>query len=179
MQRLVLALLTASLFSASPAQAVLITINFTVTGASDDPVLGGQTSNGTITFDSSIIPVGGGQLSGDYITSSNFVWNGVTWNKDNTSDDFVFNPDGSIDIWEMIGGGTTVVVGTNDIRIRSFDQAIYSYPGATQTYTGHVTWSYSPLPPYGGAAPEPAGWMLLIPAVLGLLTAIPSRKRLS
>ena len=87
MSRIVLAVLAASLlsvaFAAAPAQAVLITVNFTVARASGD-LSNFPTASGSFSFDGSLIPAGGGDVhigSGIPINAALFTWSGVTWNK--------------------------------------------------------------------------------------------------
>jgi hypothetical protein len=58
----VLALALLSLAVAAPAHAVLYTVNFMVTGDLNDPVNAGLNQSGSFSFDSSIIPPGGGTV---------------------------------------------------------------------------------------------------------------------
>jgi hypothetical protein len=79
-----LALAVLSLAAAAPAHAVLITVNFTVTSAPNDPSFpgaGGTTSSGSFTFDSSVIPSSPGTVLAppDLATGISFTWGGNTW----------------------------------------------------------------------------------------------------
>src|SRR3954463_11118834 len=56
--------------------------------ATTGPLLG-QTSTGTVTFDSSIIPAAGGQVIGPHLfTSVNFQWNNILYNASTTETSF-------------------------------------------------------------------------------------------
>lgn len=66
--------------AASPvaAKAGLITYDFSVT-ATTGP-LAGTSSSGSFSFDSSIIPAGGGEIDQNpFITALNFTWHGVSY----------------------------------------------------------------------------------------------------
>jgi len=96
---------------ASPALAYQIRVNFTVTGSDIDPPCAGLTSSGFFTFDSGLIPVGGGTLSNSYnglpglfINEISFSWDGHDWTTaDASCFELSFSPDGSV-IGFAIGG---------------------------------------------------------------------------
>ncbi len=66
------------------ARAVLITVHFSVLGDPADPVNAGQTADGSFSFDSRIIPSGGGSMMGSPgvgLSSLAFTWDGHTWSR--------------------------------------------------------------------------------------------------
>ncbi len=66
------------------AHAVLITVQFSVLADPADPVNAGQTASGSFSFDSSIIPSGGGTMMGSPgvgLSSLTFTWDGHTWSR--------------------------------------------------------------------------------------------------
>jgi hypothetical protein len=63
------------------AEAHAVTYAFTVT-ATDGPLIG-TTATGTFTYDTSIVPPGGGSVGGtNLLTTLNFTWDGITYNSD-------------------------------------------------------------------------------------------------
>jgi hypothetical protein len=70
--------------------------------ATTGPLLG-QTSMGTVTFDSSIIPAAGGQVIGPHLfTSVNFQWNSILYNASTTQTNFLqFNSGGMLTQWDF------------------------------------------------------------------------------
>jgi hypothetical protein len=71
---------TALLASSVPAHSAPITYRFKVNGGYAGP-LAGQTAAGSLTFDSSIVPPGGGALAQTgLLTDLSFTWDGVAYN---------------------------------------------------------------------------------------------------
>jgi hypothetical protein len=79
MKTKILGLVVAALFGAcTAASATTITYDFTVT-ASAGP-LAGDTAKGSFSFDSSVIPAGGGEVDGiGLLTSLTFTWDGIAY----------------------------------------------------------------------------------------------------
>ena len=178
----VLLLAVLSLAFAAPAQAILITVNFT-----------GGSASGSFTFDSSVIPTGGGNVgdlngSTDYASSIS-ITSGISdsWNTSNAGLNFLaFDAFGNLTEWQVGGDangigvlGTAVVpdfIATTEAPIREGGQmtgAVYSsFGGVTTSRSAGLSWSFSPQPPYeGGSAPEPASAMLLGGVLVGLVGA--------
>jgi len=185
---LLCALALALVFVASPAQAVLITVNFSVTAA-----FSSITGSGSFTFDDSIIPSGGGTLgnllgtvdlssdsNGSFTSSSN----GITqsWGSGNSGVNYlVFDSSGTLTEWQIGGdpsgiGGLTSLV--DDFRIQSLsisESAFFEF-GAAAGDGGSsgglanniVVWSATSSP---GSAPEPGSWVLLGFGLAGIVAA--------
>jgi hypothetical protein len=86
-----------ALFGVSTAaMASTITYDFTVT-ASTGP-LAGDTANGSFSFNSSVIPAGGGEVDGlGLLTSLTFKWDGIAYNASNANTGFLdFNASGAL-----------------------------------------------------------------------------------
>lgn len=175
----VVLVLAAALAFAVPAHAVLITVNFTVTADADDPVNAGTTANGSFSFDSSIILPGVAHSLVVLDPSGlNFTWTGTTWTDANASigsgDSIVFHglsfdAAGNLVGWTALGdpGGKAVVVdeaGPDDFTILHGTAFLYHDQGQTSFYEGSITWSTST-----GSASEPASWLLLGGALVGLV----------
>jgi hypothetical protein len=167
-----LALAVLSLAVAAPAHAVLITINFTVTGAAADPANAVVTTTGSFSFDSSIAPTGGGPVSLPATSGFNLVWDGTTWNDGNTGAfELVFDTDGNLTEANMFGNPSTFFMVISPDPVDDFklvllgDGSFFSYTreGVEQQYQGAATWSVS-----SGAAPEPGTLALFAPGLLAL-----------
>jgi hypothetical protein len=78
------------------AEAHSVTYDFTVT-ATDGPLIG-TTATGTFTYDTSIVPPGGGSVGGtNLLTTLNFTWDGITYNQTTANTgDLGFNANGSL-----------------------------------------------------------------------------------
>ena len=169
---LVLAVL--SLAHAVPAKAVLITVNFNAAGI----------SSGTFTFDSSIVdpgnPVGDVNGSTDLASSISITDTfGQTWTSANAGVNYLaFDSSGNLTEW-ILGGDVDGINNVGVPFVADFRVNVLSGGsiGEAQSASGlyilnlnTVTWSFSPQPPYdGGAAPEPASWLLLGGALVGLV----------
>ena len=79
---LVIALITV-LGGAGAAEAAIETFNFTVTATNGS--LAGTSANGTFSFDSSIVPAGGGEVLGNNLTALDFTWDGIHYTTANAS----------------------------------------------------------------------------------------------
>jgi len=97
MKTKILGLVAAALFGAcAAASATTITYDFTVT-ATTGP-LAGDTANGSFSFNSSVIPVGGGEvgLTG-LLTSLTFTWDGIAYNASTANTGYLhFNGSGAL-----------------------------------------------------------------------------------
>lgn len=91
----------------SPAQADPITVTFTAFPAAEDLVNTGP-STGFFTFDSSLIPAGGGliqnNLTGLGATDISFVWSNTHWTTANADvRELEFSPSGELLTWTLDG----------------------------------------------------------------------------
>lgn len=126
------------------AHGVLITVDFSVLADPTDPSLAGQTSSGFFSFDSSLIPNGGGQiidLSGLGLTSFSFTWDGHTWSSADADAIMMhFRPDGTLLSWDI--GGAPAGFGNMGMGVFP-DFVLLGEPLATATYGGLYDFQYS------------------------------------
>ncbi len=98
---------------AQPAGADPIVVKFTAFPAAGDPVNTGP-STGSFTFDSSLIPPGGGQIQdstfGLGLTDVNFRWSNTLWTRANADvGELQFSPSGTLLAWVL--GNTNSIYG--------------------------------------------------------------------
>jgi MYXO-CTERM domain-containing protein len=172
-----LALAILSLAIAAPAHAVLITVNFTVTGAANDPnpLNAGQTANGSFSFEKPVIPPAGLNLinlsTGLDVSALSLTWDGHTWSTvDADATHLIFNSSGALTGWRI--GGTPTDLGGMSAGVPDMSVNVLGGSGSFQYATadvdfilfGSVSWTYTE----SGAAPEPGTLALFAPGLLAL-----------
>ena len=167
--RIVLAM-AAVLFFATAAGATPITYNFEVTVTTGP--LAPDVVTGTFTFDSSIIPSGGGgvPLSG-LLTDLAFQWNGTAYTEATANTGFLnFDAAGGLTGYAFgnnCAPSFCAVFGGNDQWYASNGEFVYSLPRQPIFFNTVVLTQVT--------APEPASLMLISLGVVGALV----RRRLS
>jgi hypothetical protein len=142
------------------ANAATVTYDFTVVGTTGP--LTGVSSNGSFSFDSSIIPGGGGfvTVAGSF-TSLAFSWNGISYSAATANTGQLgFNAAGNLTNFffgDKCGAGIcAITAGMNDwwLQDGSFVYSVLANPQqAPDTWAGTGTLAPVPLPA--------AGWLLL------------------
>jgi hypothetical protein len=173
---LVAVLMVIALVLPTPARACLIYIDFSVLADPSDPVYAGITADGSFSFDSSLIPSGGGSIydpNGLGATSFSLDWTGHTWT---TSDadliGLTFSSDGALREW-WAGGAPS---GLNAVSCFTFpDFGVFGsgdfcYTTADSQHHGVFSGSFTSP----GTVPEP--WTLSL-LTLGLLPLTMCRRR--
>ena len=145
----------------SPIDTTGVTVNFTVTGAPGDSVNNGASASGSFSFDESIIPPSGGPVRLPAIRGFHLVWDGTTWNDENTAagnglPGLVFDSTGTVTdffIWGEPGGHG---MDGSDLAPDDFwmagDGFVYHREGVfgngvdASPFVGGITWSVTTPP---------------------------------
>ena len=177
---LALAIGLISLTVAVPAHAVLITVNFTVTGAANDPVNAGVTANGSFSFDSSIVPPGGGDVVNPAASGFSLTWDGTSWTDANTTIYLLtFNASGDLTDLSLFGDPSAGLMlaspSVDDFILFGVSSPSFHYTRLGDdgvNYIGTIEYSVTT-----GSAPVPASWILLGAGLLGVMGTVrrPSR----
>jgi hypothetical protein len=162
------------------AHAVLMRVDFTLLTSASDPTYTSQTVSGYFTYDSSIVPSGGGQLGSGNLSALSLTLAGHTYSTADADDGFLtFDSAGSLTDW-FIGGTYTGVNAVStpgpDFWLGPDYAPTYTYPGAPDgIYFGSLSsWSVAPAPT---AAAEPGTLALLVPGLLPLGIMLRRRKK--
>ena len=152
------------------AQATPVTWDFTVT-ATNGPLVG-VSSTGTFTYDTSIIPPGGGSVGAtNLLTSLHFVWDGFTYNQTTANTGSLgFDSTGALLSFDF---GTNCTAGGCGVT-SGMEQ--WEVGGTVFTVTGGFAYALAntPLGQFEGnikltqVIPEPASLAMLGVGVIGL-----------
>jgi hypothetical protein len=170
MNTLLMAFLGATLLSSSVlAHSTPITYHFKVTGGYSGP-LEGQTALGSLTFDSSIVPTGGGYLGqmGSF-TKLSFTWDGVAYNALTANTGFMdFSSTGAL---VSVTFGDDCSAGTCRATVGTADWFIGLQAGQPSNFVYGIPGYFSPPGLFQGTAamPEPDSLALFGIGVVSLL----------
>jgi hypothetical protein len=168
------------------AHAVLITVNFSVLADPTDTANAGTTTTGSFSFDSGLIPAGGGTVgptNGLGANSIDFTWLGTTWNFPNADLwQLSFDAGGDLTFWGLGGlpdsyGG--FMADKSDIQLftaggSGSNGTEFGYYSGGQGHMGTITsWSVAGTPP----VPEPGTLALLFPGLLPLGLMLRRRRK--
>ena len=156
-----------------------VTYDFTVT-AINGP-LAGDVSDGSFTFNSSIVPRGPGILTGPLLTSVSFTWDGITYNSSTANTGFLgFNSKGTLAevvFGDFCNGGGCGSGGGSETWFVEGSAAgngfAYAVPSSPFDWNGTV--SFSPALS-GTSIPEPSTLGLLCLGLSGILLVRRSKK---
>jgi hypothetical protein len=173
------------LITSRPASADLISYQLSV-AATTGP-LAGQTSSGTVTFDSGIVPPSGGRVVGQHLFSDvEFTWDNLSYDARNTeTSSFQFDSGGRLTQWDfgtacIPNGGSCVVrlpggvPGFVDWRVLndSTRPFFFEYGRSDQSF-GFGT---ATLTPTLTATPEPITAGMLAMGLCGVYVRVKARR---
>lgn len=160
------------------SHASIVTYDFTATATSG--TLAGTSSSGFLSYDSSIIPVSGGLVTGTHlITDLLFTWGGTTY------DETTANTGGFI--FDASGTPTTLLIGTNcaagtcGVSGNSVGWYLRNDPGQITYSTGGggIEYGKATFTLRDGTVPEPATAALAGLALAAALSATRARRRVT
>jgi hypothetical protein len=179
------------LIAASAAHADPITVTFTAFPAPGDPVNTGP-SMGSFTFDSSLIPPGGGKLQNGFglgATAIDFRWGSTLFTTANADlGEMEFGSSGQLLSW-ILGGRATAIFGwvaspasevVDDIFVSTFtgstpgggESINYTLAGIEGLFQGGLITDSPPSP-----VPEPTSMLLIGSGLVGLALRRSRHKR--
>lgn len=144
-----------ALLPLASSHAYPIQVHFAVVGDPGDPVNAGLTAGGSFTYDSDIIPFGGGTVSnsvGLNVPTVSFTWDGHDWNTTNADVyQLSFEADGRLSGWVLgadINGSDCGPGPDFFVSVIAFSGAVnfvYSTSPTSGNYSGNLTgWDSAP-----------------------------------
>ena len=158
-------------------EANTISYGFTVTATSGP--LNGTVASGTFSYDSSSIVLGGLKANAGLLTALNFIWDGITYNK-NTANTGSMNFDASGNLISYQFGTNCgpgycgVQSGLEEFKVLGpfGPNSEYTESGVSGIFSGTVSTSQA------STAPEPSTFVFLSAGLLGLTLAAVRRRSL-